>query len=296
MNRGTFSFDVTDKGDLIDSAANVDALRRLWLDRTLIAGNDLGPGNSGDFDHGAWHVGCHIVAAAGVRRASNGQLLWLTVSHVDQRDEYFASVTGETASGIRTYPIASPEGQGLLRDSLLLGFVEGTSVGHVSARRVRDAASRFNGWRRQEFDRPATSTEDGGTVWEHWCTLRDIRETDLIGTSVIRAYVSLVAALGDYFAPTVARGRRDYGHPKQLCALVKAGFISKQAATWDIAPVEIPAAAEKRFLEARPIDSLAAAKELSWGDTPRYYMFARRISRWSPAREVSRDLQAFGIL
>ena len=286
---------MTDKGDPIDSAVNVIALRRLWLDRTMIDGSDLGPGNDGDFDHGAWHVGCHIVAAAGVRRASNGKLLWLTISHADQRDEYFASVTGETASGILTYPIASPEGQGLLKDSVLLGFVEGTSVGHISARRVSDAANRFNGWRRQDFDRTATSAEDGGTVWEHWCTLRDIRETDAIGTSVMRAYVSLVASLGDLSAPTVARGRRDYGHPKQLCALVKAGFTSKQSATWDISPVAIPPAAEKRFLEARAVDSLEAAKELSWGDTPRYYMFTRRIARWSPASEVSRDLAAFGI-
>jgi hypothetical protein len=295
MNRGTFSFDVTDKGDLIDGAANVDALRRLWLDRTMIDGSDLGPGNSGDFDFGAWHVGCHIVAAGGVRRASNGQLLWLAISHATQRDDYFASVTSETSSGTRTYQIASPEGRALLIGSTLLGFVEGTSIGHISARGVRDAASRFNGWPRQDFDRPATSNEDGGTVWEHWCTLRDIRETDAIGTSVLRAYVSLVAALGDLFAPTVARGRRDYGHPKQLCALVKAGFTSKQSATWDVSPAVIPAAAEKRLLEARAVDSLAATKELSWGDTPRYYMFARRIARWSPAREVSRDLQGFGI-
>jgi hypothetical protein len=76
---------------------------------------------------------------------------------------------------------------------------------------------------------------------------------------------------------------------------VKAGFTSKQSATWDVSPAVIPAAAEKRLLEARAVDSLAATKELSWGDTPRYYMFARRIARWSPAREVSRDLQGFGI-
>jgi hypothetical protein len=136
MNRGTFSFDVTDKGDLIDGAANVDALRRLWLDRTMIDGSDLGPGNSGDFDFGAWHVGCHIVAAGGVRRASNGQLLWLAISHATQRDDYFASVTSETSSGTRTYQIASPEGRALLIGSTLLGFVEGT----CATRRVDSTA------------------------------------------------------------------------------------------------------------------------------------------------------------
>ena len=77
MKRGAFEFDVTDEGNLISSVQNVETLRRLWLDRTLINGRHLGPGDPGDFDNGAWHVGCHLVAAGGVMRAKDGYLLWV---------------------------------------------------------------------------------------------------------------------------------------------------------------------------------------------------------------------------
>ena len=85
--RGTFNFEATGAGDLASSRANVEALRRLWLDRTLISGSNLGPGDEGDFDNGAWHVACHLVAAGGVRRAADGRVVWLEVSHDAARDD-----------------------------------------------------------------------------------------------------------------------------------------------------------------------------------------------------------------
>ncbi|MFH0777485.1 MAG: hypothetical protein V2A71_02525 [Candidatus Eisenbacteria bacterium] len=291
MDRGTFAFEVSASGDLINSPGNVEKLRRLWLDRDMIKGGDLGPGEQGDFDVGAWHVGCHLVAAGGVRRTQDGRLLWLEISHDAPRDLYFASTTAEAGAGVRTSPIDSPEARELLRGSTLLGFIEGNSLGHVSARGAGDDASRFNGWLRQEYDRSVDSQEDGGKVWEHWCTLRDIRRTDPVGSSVLSAYVALVAELGDRFVPTVARGRRDYGHPKQLCALVRAGFTSQEASTWDTTPIAVPAEVEKLLLEARPGDALAAARKLSWDNPPCYYMFKRRIDRWSSAAAVTRDLR-----
>lgn len=295
MKRGTFQFDVSIDGALMDAPSNVDTLRRLWLDRTMVDGNDLGPGNPGDFDRGAWHVACHVVAGGGVRRAVDGRLLWLEISHRPVDDRYYASVTVKAGARAEMHPIETAEGAALLAGSVLLGFVEGNSVGRVSARGVADRQDRFNGWRRQDFDQPVASGQDGGKVWEHWCTVRDIRVQDAIAASVLRAYVTLVAALGDLFAPTVARGRRDYAHPKQLCAFVKAGFTARASATWDTTPTAIPDAAERQFLEAQPQDALTAAETLAWDRAPRYYMFTRRIARWSPAASVERDLRAAGL-
>jgi hypothetical protein len=291
MTRGTFHFEVTASGDLVDSAANVEALRRLWLDRSMITGDDLGPGDDGDFDHGAWHVACHLIGAGGVRRAADGRVLWLEVSHEAARDEYFGSVTA--AGTTATHHIDSAEGRALLDGSTLLGFVEGNSVGRISARNAHDPATRFNKWQRQDFNQPVTSDKDGGKVWEHWCTVRDIRPSHAIAASVLKAYVSVVAALGDRFVPTVARGRRDYGHPKQLCAMVRAGLTSEASATWDVNPERIPHTAETKFLEATPRDEADAAALLIWDGPPRYFMFGRRIRSWSPAPKVREDLRAF---
>ena len=81
MARGSYGFDVTGSGDLINSVQNGESLRKLWLDRTLIRGIQLGPGDPGDFDFGAWHVGCHLAGAGGVTRSKKGSLLWLEISH-----------------------------------------------------------------------------------------------------------------------------------------------------------------------------------------------------------------------
>ncbi|MDD5761124.1 MAG: hypothetical protein PHP88_01255 [bacterium] len=294
MQRGSFQFDATVEGSIVDNDGNVEALRWLWLDRTMISGDDLGPGDPGDFDNGAWHVACHLVAAGGVRRSSDGRFLWLELSHDPGQDEYFASVTTDTGGQLRTVRLDSPEGKALLQGSTLLGFVEGNSVGRISARGVKDPPDRFNGWTRAQFDRPAESSDEGGKVWEHWCTVRDIRPPHRIGSSVIKGYVALVAALGDRFLPAVTRGRRSYGHPKQLCAFVRAGLTSEESSTWETKPFAVPPKAEQLLLEARPADALAAVSLLSWADVPRYYMFPRRISSFSPAEAVKQDLLAFG--
>jgi hypothetical protein len=123
--------------------------------------------------------------------------------------------------------------------------------------------------------------------------VRDIRPSHAIGTSVLKAYVTLMAALGDRFVAAVTRGRRSYGHPKQLCAMVQGGLTSESAATWNVTPSRIPPAAEKKFLEARPADALSAAATLDWTGEPRYYMFSRKIASWSPAARVREDLRAF---
>lgn len=291
--RGTLGFQITPAGDLQNTATNVNLLRRLWADRTLITGDDLGPGDPGDFDFGAWHSSCHLLGAGGARRTADGRVLWLEVSHVRTRDEYFASVTVREKAGPRTVPLDSAEGRTLIEGSTLLGFVEGNSTGRASARHVFDAPDVFNLWRRQDFDQPITSPLEGGKVWEHWCTLRDLRATNRLGLSVLTAYVSLVAALGDRFAAAVARGRREYGHPQQLAGLVHAGFVSPASATWDVTPTAIPGGLEALWLQAEPEQALAAAEKLDWSKGPRYYMFERRIKSWSQAKAVKDDLKKF---
>lgn len=292
MGRGALGFDVSDIGDPLNTASNVERLRSLWLDRTHVRGDDLGPGDFGDFDWGAWHVACHVLGGCGVRQRPEGGLLWLEISHSGRADEYFASVTVAEGRDTRTAPIDSAEGRLLLRGSKLLGFVEGTSRGRTSARSVNDPPDLFNLWRRQDFDQPLGSTEDGGRVWEHWCTLRDIRTTHKIGTSVLTAFIALSAALGDLFIPTIARGRREYGHPLQLRAMVDAGLMARGSALWKGMPTAIPKNCELVFEDADPVTSLRAATTFDWSDGPRYYMFQRKIAAWSKVADVERDLSA----
>jgi hypothetical protein len=292
--RGTFHFQVSN-GSITNVAQNVNALRQMWLDRKLINGDDIGPGDPHDFDNGAWHSSCHLMGAGGVRKSADGRLMWLEISHDSTRDEYFASLTIRESTGIQTVALDSAEGRFLLNNSMLLGFVEGNSTGRISARRVYDSPDLFNLWRRQDFDQPIASTIEGGKVWEHWCTTRDIRPSHRIGTLVLTAYVTLTAALGDQFAAMVARGRRDYGHPKQLCAMVRAGFVSEASATLDMAPRPFPTAAESLLLEAEPKKSVLAIEMLDWTNPPSYHMFARRMASWSKAKDVKNDLKTFSV-
>ncbi len=294
MNRGILGFEVTSEGDFVDCAANVNLLGRLWLDRSLIDGDDLGEGDAGDFDHGAWHIACHLVAGGGVRRAEDGRLLWLEVSHSATNDEYIATATVGDRGKTQTWSLNSAEGRGLLKNSILLGFVEGNSLGRTSSRGRCDSPTMFNLWRRQDFDLPIDSPKDGGKVWEHWCTTRDIRKSSRIGTSVLTAYVSLAAALGDLFAAFVARCRIDYAHPKQLCAMVHAGFVGARAAVTEMMPVPIPPAAERLLLEAGPSLALQAVESMDWNEPPCYFMYPRRIDRWCSAK-VIQELGKFGL-
>lgn len=125
MERGTLGFDLTASGDLADRAKNVELLRKLWLDRSMISGEELGDGDPGDFDHGAWHIACHLVAAAGVFHDRNGRLLWAEISHRRVSDDYCATVWFEANGSVESWPLASAEGQTVLQGATVLGFVEG---------------------------------------------------------------------------------------------------------------------------------------------------------------------------
>ncbi|MFZ2053098.1 MAG: hypothetical protein WAU81_02765 [Candidatus Aminicenantales bacterium] len=296
MKRGTYEFEVMPNGNLADSPENLERARKLFLDGAIINGL-WGPGNPGDFDYGGWHCLCHLVAAGGVYKGDEGYVC-VAITHAGNMDKYLFTLSVPKSGGaIKTIGIQSAEGQDLLKKAVLLGYVEGTSEGHISARGVQDPRDAFNGWPRQDFDQSVDSDEDGGTVWEHWSTTRDLRESSSIGDSVLRAYLSMVSLMGGEFVATVVRGRRTYEHPTQLCAMIKAGFISRDEALRDMKPHKIPPDAERHFKEANPTGWLEGIATLKWPSPPerRYYMFKRRIKSWSKAKDAKSDLKKFGL-
>lgn len=294
--RGSYSFEVDAAGRVAVNTDNLHRLRRLFRDGAIIdeawgpgdPWDPLVPGVPGDFDHGSWHILCHLAAGAGVYSTSKG-LAWVAITHDASKDLYAATVSFKDGAEVRTLRLDATPARELLGGAKLLGFVEGASLGHVTARGRPDDDKR---WRRADFDQDVSSEADGGTVWEHWCTTRDIHAWSAMGSSVLGAYLELVSLLGGRFVAAVARGRREHDHPTQLAGLVKAGLLTREEATWDVKPVPIPEAAQKLIYEARPADWLAAAPLLPLDATraPSYCMFQRRIDRWSTAAQVAADL------
>jgi hypothetical protein len=279
--RGIYNFEVTDDGNIIYSRNNVELLRKLWLDREIISPAELGHGDEGDFDNGAWHIACHLVAAGGVRKTNNNQLIWLEISFNPETNLYFPSLTTHYKNEIITIPLISTQAKEYIKNSNVVGFVEGTSEGRISANGIIDDKDLFNGTPRQEYNQLPGSTKEGGKVWEHWCTTRDIRIIAEIGTSVLDSYIALVEVCGNNFISTVARGRTDYSHPSQLYALIKAGFTTKESALLNIQPTLIPEKQELLFQNATPESSFLAVEQLEWKPTLSYYMFSRCISHWN---------------
>jgi hypothetical protein len=289
--RGSYDFEINANGTLVDNAANMEKLRKLFRDGDIVNGN-FGPGNFGDFDHGSWHILCHLAAGTGVLETAAGRA-WCAITHVPAPDTYRATITYRRNGSAVTVPLVDGEGAALANGARCVGFIEGSSAGHIFARGVYDSPDAFNNWPRQRFDQDAASDATGGTVWELWSATRDIRPSSAIGTSVVRAYLTLVSRLGGRFVAAVARGRRVHNHPAQLVALVEAGLLTTEEATWDVMPEQIDRAAQEMLQEARPADSLAAAESLPF--TPgrqHYFMFERRIRDWSTAEDVNGDFES----
>jgi hypothetical protein len=166
------------------------------------------------------------------------------------------------------------------------GYLEGASRGHILDRSANDAGNPDKDDRRQDYDQPTNSSKDGGPVWEMWTVSRDIRTTNRLGSSLIQAYVELLRILGGRFAAVVARGRMEpeYGHLRQMCAMIDASIISAEASLVDIEPISIPPRVERILLEATPEAFARAAKFLV--DTqpkPCYHMYERKLSSFVPA-------------
>lgn len=292
MDRGISKFEINGNGHLLFNESNLEKMRKMFLDRKIIDGALLGPGDPGDFDLGAWHVLCHLAGGCAVYRSA-GTFLWVEISHVPFVDLYTATVTVEVCDEpISTFPLTSPEGQALLEKAELVGFIEGSSLGNISAKDMIDSEVKFNKWKRQDFNLNEDSKSDGGRVWEHWCTLRDITPNAKVGLSVLQAYLAMVSFCGGRLVSIVARGRKQYHHPEQLIALVKYGIISKEDALLDLNPKHIPGKEELLIYSADPKKCVQAAKILPWDEHDiSYFMFSRRIDKWNTGNKVKSDLQ-----
>lgn len=292
-NRGLYGFEIQPNGNLADTDANFELIRRLFRDGSIIQGR-YGPGNPGDFDFGSWHILCHLAGGSAVLEL-DGRKAWVGILHKGFPDAYEARLVFGDGNNVSILGLKTEAGKVKGAQGSLLGFIEGSSAGHVLARGIRDPRGTYNGWLRQDFDKNVWSRKEGGTVWEHWCTTRDLRQTNVPGDSLLRSYLTLASALGGRFIAAVARGRRSHEHPLQLCALVKAGLLTADEAAWEGTPLPIPGKIQRRLYEARPAEYLNAAEGLDWprGTSPSYFMFKRCLQFWSPSSAVRDDLAAF---
>lgn len=291
QRRGSYGFDVNAAGSITCCARNAQLLRRLLVDWSIIDG-DGGPGTESN-GIGAWHLFCHLAAGAAIFRSPTA---WAGLTYDARRRSYSATLCCKTRTGIATCPIVAPQAARLLRRAEWAGYVEGASHGRILHRGARDRGDPSTTDRRQDYDRDPDSTADGGPVWELWSASRDICTPGRPGYAIVRACVELISVLGGSFAGTIARGRAEpeYGHLRQMCAMIDAGLISVKDALRDTQPVVIPQRAEKILMDATPTAFARAAAELGrLRRTPAYYMYRRKITSFASAsllRRLARTL------
>lgn len=264
-------------------------LRRLLLNWELVD-RDGGPGTKPD-SRGSWHLFCHLAAAGAIRRLSNGGAAWVGI-HYDRRKERYEAAVFTTLSGrVVSLPLRSRETHRLLEESELCAYIEGASRGRILDRDANDAGDPTKDDRRQDYNQSPSSPKDGGPVWEMWTVSRDIRPGSPLGNSSVEAYAELLSVLGGRFASVVARGRMEpeYGHLRQMCAMVDAGFITPEEALTDIDAVAIPTNVERILLEATPEAFATAADMLvKLRKKPCYWMYSRKVSSFATASLLRR--------
>jgi hypothetical protein len=97
---------------LVKNEANFERLCKLFRDGEIIS-DSWGPGRSGDFKNGSWHILCHLAAGSGVYR-NDSNYLWISITHAGVRDEYIATVSFKIdVDNIQTIPLNSSEGSSL---------------------------------------------------------------------------------------------------------------------------------------------------------------------------------------
>jgi hypothetical protein len=250
---------------------------------------DGGPGAMDD-GRGCWHVFCHLAAASAIYRMPSGTAAWVGVLFDAGRQRYFAAVCADLDGG-SSLPLKSAAAREMIACGKWHSYLEGASRGHILDRTAQDPGDSEKDDRRQDYDQNANSPMDGGPVWEMWTVSRDIRPSARLGSSLVDAYCELLSVLGGRFAAIVARGRMEpeYGHLRQLCAMIDAGFVTPSEALTDIDAIAIPPAIERVLLEATPRAFAEAANMIArTRRKPCYFMYGRKLSSFAPASLLRR--------
>lgn len=271
-------------------------LRNLLLNWHAID-NDGGPGTTNN-RRGSWHLFCHLAAAAALYRLPNRCAAWVGILYDKRKRKYVACVCRGNSTGVSVQTLKSKSGRDLIARGVWAGYLEGASRGHILDRSAVDIGDPEKDDRRQDYDQNGNSPMDGGPVWEMWTISRDIRARNRLGTSLVEAYCDLLAALGGGFAAVVERGRTEpeYGHLRQMCAMIDEGFITPAEALMDIEAIEIPTAVERLLMQATPKAFALAADALAHTQSrPCYFMYERKLSSFAKAsllRRLVRTLHA----
>jgi len=293
--RGEYGFTIDSQEHLLCNEDNYQKAQRMFLDWNIINGQG-GPGTDPN-DKGSWHILCHLAGASALFESPKKLPGWVGITYNEVGNSYAATFSYYQGEKVRIAALDSDEARKAMASYVLRGYIEGASRGHILNRKANDPGDSTKVDRRQDYDQQVDSTKDGGPVWEHWTTTRDILTVDSLGTSLLMSYLRLVALLGGRYCGTVARGRfdREYCHVIQLCSLVEAGFIAPQDALWEVEPVTIPQEVQVVFHEANPEAFLQGATMLL--DIAKaqenYYMYERRIDNFVAASSLTTIARTF---
>lgn len=279
-----YDFQRDGAGRLVENDHNLMQLRHLLCDWDIIGG-DGGEGTARD-DGGTWHGACHLLAAGIIAEHADKGMAWFEIAWDKRSSSYLPVAVLRRGNSIEVHNVIGQAAE-WAKATRTLAYVEGNSCGEISNKCATDPGNSDHVDRRQDYHRfPLDFTGEGGKVWEHWCTTRNIREDTAPGVQAIRAYLTLLCIGGTAFAAMVLRGRPFYGHPAQLAACLRAGLVTEGDASWSGAPEPIPADAQLLFHYSDPVLSHAACTRLplSREVEPQYFMFQRGINLWQPAR------------
>src|SRR4030067_2310560 len=135
--RGSYGFEVRSDGRLADNDFNLGLLRKLFRDGAIVQ-NKFGPGNPGDFNHGSWHILCHLAGGSAVIELA-GRKAWIGITHKGFPDVYEAAIVFRGSGSICVRGLKTEAGKAAAAKSEALGLIQGTSPRPRSPRQHPDS-------------------------------------------------------------------------------------------------------------------------------------------------------------